>query len=88
MRPQSSQLTAYRFAPFGVTAISLRTGRWLHRFTGGRSRGNGGRSGMWRTAPPTAGQPASCSRQTSFTGWLVTATQPHAAQEISITRPR
>jgi hypothetical protein len=36
-------------------------------------------------APPTAGHPASCSRQTSFTGWLVIATQPHASHEILIT---
>jgi hypothetical protein len=38
-------------------------------------------------APPKAGHPASCSRQTSFTGWLVIATQPQASQETLITRP-
>ena len=38
-------------------------------------------------APPKAGHPASCSRQTSFTGWLVIATQPHASQETLITHP-
>jgi len=38
-------------------------------------------------APPTAGHPSSCSRQTSFTGWLVIATQPHASQETVITLP-
>jgi len=40
---------------------------------------------MCRMAPPTAGQPASCSRQTSLIGWLVIATQPHASHEILIT---
>src|SRR5881394_1339830 len=84
-RPQSSHITVYFFTPAGVTAIWRRTGRWRQRFTGGRRRRSGGRSGRCRTAPPSAGHPASCSRQTSLTGWPVIATQPHASQETSIT---
>jgi hypothetical protein len=78
-------MTAYFFTPAAVTAIWRRTRRWPHVVTGGSRRRSGGRSGKWRTAPPTAGQPASCSRQTSLTGWLVIATQPHASHEILIT---
>ena len=79
-------MTAYFLTPAGVTAIWRRTGRWEHATTAGCMRRSGGRSGMKRTAPPTAEQPSSCSRHTAFTGWAVIATQPHAAQEISITR--
>ena len=59
------------------------TGRCAH--CRGGVGGLYGSGGKYRTAPPTAGQPATCSAQTSGGKPLTTdATQPHDSQMISL----
>lgn len=56
----------------------------MHELTGPRNLCSRAGSGTSRTAPPTAGHAGTCSAQTRFGPWLVTAIQPHPSHTTSI----